>query len=364
MAHNTARIGRRRRVLNEEALAASALGITARSRDDLSRTPGDTPRYGAGANIENHPQVTDYVPRRYRVIALVMMAGMGLGVCGELIANHSTALSELIGNISPNEITATLTGGLVAWTSATALLVAACYAGLIHSLRRHRVDDNRGRYRVWRLAAWVAILLSLNTVVDAHTMVARGLGHVTGWSILPGNVGWWLAPAALLGGWLLVKLIRDVAECRTALTAYTLALVCFVTAGIAFCWVPAWASQWQDTLRRLLPLGGDILLTTGTLLFARYVVLDVQGLIEHSPASNPSHRSAGAAADRSDKPTAAGHEGASEGQPATAQAKPNPVAWVDGSQSEDEHDDETGTRRLSKAERKRLRKQKARNRAA
>ena len=73
MAHNAARAGRRRRVLNEEALTASAMGITARSGSDLSRAGGDTPRYGAGANIENHPQITDYVPRRYRVIVLAML---------------------------------------------------------------------------------------------------------------------------------------------------------------------------------------------------------------------------------------------------------------------------------------------------
>ena len=123
MPHHTARIGRRRRVLNEEVLTASAMGIAARSRDDLSRTPRDTPRYGVGADIENHPQITDYVPRRYYVIALGMMAGLALGACGELIANHATTLSKLVGTVSPNEITATLADGLVAWTSATAFVV-------------------------------------------------------------------------------------------------------------------------------------------------------------------------------------------------------------------------------------------------
>jgi hypothetical protein len=360
MAHNTARIGRRRRVLNEEALAASALGIAARSREDSTRMPGDTPRYGAGANIENHPQVTDFVPRRYRVIALVMMAGVALGVCGELIARHAATLSELIGNVSPGEITTTLAGGLVAWTSAAALLLAACYARLIHSLRRHRVDDSRGRYRVWRLAAWVAVLLSLNAVVDAHTIIARGLGHFTGWSVLSGNAGWWLAPAALLGGWLLVKLIREASECRTALASYLLAMVCFVTAGVACCWSPAWASQWHDTLCRLLPLGGDILLTTGTLLFARYVVLDVQGLIEHSPTAETSSSSVSAAAE----PAESSASDRRPEKPKAAEAKPSEDAWVDGSEAEDLHEEESGGRRLNKAERKRLRKQKSRNRAA
>jgi len=363
MAHNTARVGRRRRVLNEEALAASALGITARNRDDLSRAPGDTPRYGAGANIENHPQITDYVPRRYRVIGLAMMAGVILGVSGELIANNATTLSEIFGTVSPQEFTEAIAGGLISWTSATALLVAACYARLIYSLRRHRVEDDRGRYRVWRMAAWIAVLLSINSVVGAHAIVARGLGHLTGWSILPANAGWWLVPAALLGGWLMLKLIREVAECRTALTAYTSAMACFVIAAVAFCWSPSWISQWHDSLCRLLPLAGDILMTTGSLLFARYVVLDVQGLIEHSPTLEASQKPVPAESS-SDSRASSHRKDSTEGQQADVKVGPDPGAWVDGSQSEPEQNDDSGKRRLSKAERKRLRKEKGRRRAA
>ena len=68
MARNNGRWGRLRRVLNEDLSTTSvAYGTT-----DADRTPGDTPRYGAGANIENHPQVTDYVPRRFRVMGFIL----------------------------------------------------------------------------------------------------------------------------------------------------------------------------------------------------------------------------------------------------------------------------------------------------
>ena len=362
MAHNTARIGRRRRVLNEEVLTASALGIAARSRDDLTRQPGDTPRYGAGANIENHPQITDYVPRRYRMIASVVLVGMGLGVCGELIAADAPALSKLVGSVSPTELTATLADGLVAWVSAVALLVTACYARLIYSLRRHRVDDSRGRYRVWRLVAGVSVVLSANAFVGGHTLVARALGHLTGWSVLPGSVGWWLAPAALLGGWLLVKLMLEATECRTALVAYTLALACFFAAGLACCWLPAWATPWHDSLGRMVPLAGNIFLTAGTLLFARYVVLDVQGLIDHGPSPEPTRSAAMVANRKSDGGNVARFDGSHQSQSTAAQAGRGDN-WTDGSETEDEADFDV-SRPLSKVERKRLRKQQARNRAA
>ena len=349
--------------MNEEVLTASAMGIAARTRDDLSRMPGDTPRYGAGANIENHPQITDYVPRRYRVIALGMLAGIGLGVCGELVATHAEELSELVGGVTPADLTAALTEGLVAWVSAVALLVTACFARLIYSLRRHRVDDNRGRYRVWRLVAGVSVVLSANAVVGGHAIVARALGHLTGWSVLPGSVGWWLAPAAVLGGWLLLKLMLEASECRTALVAYTLSLACFFAAGIAHCWLPTWASPWQDSLSRLLPLAGNILLTTGTLLFARYVVLDVQGLIEHGPSPEPMRSAAVVAARKPENGNTVRFDGPHTNPLPAAQAEQDDEAWTDGSQAQNEADDDA-SRPLTKAERKRLRKEQARNRAA
>ena len=39
--------------------------------------PADNaPRYSDAAGVENHPQVTDFVPRRYRTIAVLVLAGV------------------------------------------------------------------------------------------------------------------------------------------------------------------------------------------------------------------------------------------------------------------------------------------------
>jgi len=355
MAHNTARIGRRRRVLNEEVLTAGST-----LREDLDCASGDTPRYGAGANIENHPQVTDLVPRKFRSIALVFGLGLSVETCAELAAHYSGYLSSLVPTISAAEITTVFANQLAVWTSAAMLLAVACFTKLIFSLRRHRVDDFRGRYRVWRTASWAAIALSLNTVVGGHALIARALGYFTGWSVLPGNAGWWLAAAAIVGGALLLKLIVDVTECRGALFAYSLAMGCFVVAAASSAgWSPTWAALWPDTMSRTMPLAGNLLLLVGTLMFARYVVLDVQGRIQHrnkpvqlaKATASPEHSSPKAADTKAEKAEIA------------AQVAPGETAWVDG--SEIEIDDQShGTRRLSKAERKRLRKQKSRNRAA
>jgi hypothetical protein len=349
MAGNMARIGRRRRILNEEVLTAGNP-----SQRESAPIPGDTPRYGAGANIENHPQVTDLVPRKYRAIALVVTLAIGVGVLAELAAHQASRWSEKIPVISADEITTTLADRTVAWTSAALLLLIVGYTRLIYSLRRHRVDDYRGRYRVWRTAGWAAGFVSFATITGAHTMAATVLGHLTGWSWLPNSSGWWLVPATLLGGWLMVKLSYDAAECRTALFAYVLAIGCFALAAAASVgFSPAWLADWTTTPGRLLPLCGNTFLFAGCLLFARYVVLDVQGLIEHRETSElPQVAKSTTESYQSDTPVL------DKKMSAEATSVASKGEWIDGTDSDVE------VQKLSKAERKRLRKQNTRNRAA
>ena len=204
--------------------------------------PGDTPRYGAGANIENHPQVTSFVPRRFRTLALIATIGIAAGAVAELTSHYARPLSELVHVASPAEITTVFADRLVAWTTATVLLLAAAYTRLIYSLRRHRVDDCRGRYRVWRTAGWAATLLSINAVVGGHELIARSLGNLVNWQMLPASAGWWLVPVALLGGWLLIKLMVDALECRSAFAILLLGTACLIVAGVHSAgWSPPWA---------------------------------------------------------------------------------------------------------------------------
>jgi len=350
MARNTTRVGRRRRVLNEEVLSASNIAVRFGSSSQ-GIEPADTPRYGAGANIENHPQVTSFVPRRFRTLSLIALLGLGVGATAELTSYYAQSLSRLAQVVSPAEFTEVFANRLVAWTSATILLAAAAYARLIFSLRRHRVDDYRGLYRVWRTAGYAALVLSINSVLGAHQLVARSLGHLIDYQLLPDSAGWWLAPALIFGGWLVIKLVVDASECRSAMAVYLLAIACLTMAGVHSAgWSPTWSESWPGLLGRALPLGGFTLLLLGSQLFARYVVLDVQGLICHR-STNPSTNSG------KDEP----HIDTEVAPVREAVAEPQTSEWVDGSEPEADHDDSGGPR--SKSERKRIRKQKQRRAA-
>ncbi len=74
MVNFPGRNDRRRRVLKEELLAASSSRVTLGVNADAESADG-APRYSDAAGVENHPQITDFVPRRYGTIAILTLGG-------------------------------------------------------------------------------------------------------------------------------------------------------------------------------------------------------------------------------------------------------------------------------------------------
>ncbi len=86
---------------------------------------------------------------------------------------------------------------------------------LIYSIRRHRIDDYRGRYRVWLGAALACLMLSANSVAGLHQVVADMLSHFTGGRrCATARCGGWRWPGCRSRGSRAVLL--DMRECRLA----------------------------------------------------------------------------------------------------------------------------------------------------
>jgi hypothetical protein len=146
---------------------------------------------------------------------------------------------------------------------------------------------------------------------------------------------------ALVGGWIFVRLMLEIGESRTSLTMLLVAAACYgVAAAGALGWAPAALGGWSGALTEALPLVGHTIALAGLMVFARYVVLDVQGLIDHAPRA-----AAPAAVKEAATPTA----------PATQSVSHTAQSWSDD--AEDDEDEDGAGRKLSKADRKRLRKQ-------
>jgi len=359
------RDSRRRRVLQDDGRRAS----------NYAPTPvTEGARYTDAANVENHPQVTQFIPRRYRSYVLALTLAAAAIAAIEL--SHVLA-GDLAGALASGPVVAldlAAGGGLAAWFSALVLAALSVVACIVYSLRKHRVDDYRARYRLWLWVAGAAMLASADSVARFHELWTRIWVSQTSWAALGGAV-WWLAPAGLFGLWLAVRLVLETAECRGACglvlasaAAYSLAL------GTAAGLLPsAWSSAELVVLSAAVLVGHVVALAAVT-LYARYVVLDVQGLIPRKDAkdrvskanaANVAAKSETAANGDASFPATipinspAAQDQRRAGRKAAQNGKKGSV-WVDGSEPEggDDEEDARSAGKLSKADRKRLRKQR------
>jgi hypothetical protein len=375
MVNFPGRNGRRRRVLNEEVLSASSTQAARRAASEDVATQ-HAPRYSDAAGVENHPQITDFVPRRYRTIVLLLLSGFAATVTlgGLHYGAPALTISAGIPGIEPFDLAAA--GSLADWVAAVVLLLASAMCLLVYSIRRHRIDDYRGRYRVWLAASAACLVLSANSVASLHSVLAYALNHFTGWTALRDGSAWWLMLAGPLLGWIAMRTFFDVKECRLAGVLMIVAFTCHVVAAASYLgFVPGLEPRIESMVTGIALLIGHWSLLTAATTYARFVVLDAQGLIDSRPVT-VKRRPAKTNVD-DPKPvaaattvlSAAGYNRQKLPQIKPAQTPADAKTWIDGSRPErdsydDSDDDTSGPSKLSKAERKRLRKLKAQNRAA
>jgi len=382
MVNFPGRNGRRRRVLNEEVLSASSSHTALRAMPKKDDTRA-VPRYSEAAGVENHAQITDFIPRRYRSVALLIAVG---GVTTAVLASlhyFATPIAGAFGVIEIAALKLMAPGSIGAWFAAIVLLVASAASMLVYSIRRHRIDDFRGRYRLWLFTAAACLVASANSVTGLHNLLATVMTNVTGWTALRAGAIWWLVLAGLPLAWIAVRSIVEVRESRLAASFFVVGVCFYVVATATTLGAVSFSEQRVDaTVAGAALLVGHWITLAAVVSYARFVVLDAQGLIAEQPRIIGKRKT--------QKPTERSHDSSSEGSVApaastlsttefirrkqqAAQNAKSPAAsgnWVDGSRPEsdpydDGDDDESNDgRKLSKADRKRLRKLKMQNRAA
>lgn len=375
MVNFPGRNDRRRRVLKDEVRSPSSTRATVRA--DVA---DDARRYSDAAGVENHPQVTDFVPRRYSTIALLGL--LGVAATAVTAALHYFALPVAVshGMDSSAAFDLTARGNMTQWLAALVLFMASGLCVLTYSIRRHRIDDYRGRYRVWIGAAVAGLALSANSVTGLHELLSDVLTRTTGWSALRNGAAWEMAIAGLPLAWIFVRMLLDVRECRIAAALLAGAAACYGISAAGFLgYSPVVEARVRPLITASTLLLGHWLLFTAIVANARFVVLDAQGLVavRRRPKAkrtlsavekvvvNKSVISIGTSS--SAKPTVSISRETL--QPVKTPADSN--RWVDGSRFErerydaDEDEESTdGERKLSKSDRKKLRKIKTQGRAA
>lgn len=246
----------------------------------------------------------------------------------------------------------TAPGSLAAWSSQILLLAAALVAWAVRGMRRHRRDDYNGRFRAWGWMAAMLVIGSLTAVVPLGACLAAFMVDATGVGFGPGGLGWWITVATFTLGAVSLWTVLPLHE-RLGTSLWLGASAILWAASLGCTWGAATGAA---SLRITLVGQAAWTFATATALVAmlaaaRSVVREIRG--EAAPAARrpkkqaPSRPAIEDAAEADDDR----EDGAAAEEPVVFLEASEPAEFTDGSE-----DDLPAGRKLTKAERKRLKR--------
>lgn len=394
---------RRRRALIEENLGDTGLDLAASGPSDANSACSPTeqllPSYTDAALADRRSPITTVIPRRRWTLIVLLLSGFATIAGIEAVYGQLHLLPREMWASGFSAVDVQAPGGLAAWFCSLMLAVAALQGFQIYRLRRHKTDDYRGRYRVWLWMPLVLFLMATSVATHIHHDLANlvnRLANVTA----PTETGllWPLAYCAL---WTLVslRLAFEVRKSRASLVSLTVATCCYFAGALTLLLAERAVSVMGEIsfvmATTTIAMSGHLatFLTMG--IYGRHVYLDSQGILpvratkakrkkprktraderrtdEENAASNDSSRkrvrpkvlsvrARGEGSENSDssRHTTANDTSQAEDRKSTVEASPQLMVGSD-IEPQSLSDEDGGNRKLSKAERRRLRKLKRR----
>jgi len=326
--------------------------------------PGQVAAYDDAARPERHPGLATRLPT-----TLGGLVGMSMLILGGIGGAIALAVSGPLFGRPLLEGGGRFAGSLAAvkramdgnaaiplhtWLAVLSLLGAATVAGSIKYMRRHRRDDYKGRFRAWGWLATMFTVAAWSGVMPIGSLVAIVTSEATGITLGPGGSGWWYALGCLACVVVVPWAILPLRERAGTAVWMVLGLVAWGAAAVGAS-APTWLGVGERgaLVATVSWSAGAAFLLVAMLTAARGVIREVRG--EVSGGGAPKVR-------KEKKRHDVVVEDADEESDEIAE---EPASWNDaGSDSESDdagqNDFTDGSfdseRRLSKAERKRLKK--------
>jgi len=273
---------RRRRLFAEEQWLAAENRYRQwpdrRAREELP--PRKSRNYGDAEFMDEQPRLTDLIPRKPWPFVLVLLVGIGCIVGLELLYAWMPTLAPATtdGRVAALDLDGE--GSLAVWFSSVTLLLCAASAWLVFMVRRHKIDDYQGHYRVWLWAAACWVLMSLDETASLHEGFKEMMAHLTGTRLFGDGSIWWVVPYFFLLGAVGSRLLVDMWACRLSSATLLVSAGCYAVAVVAqLGWVLPESGARGVMLEEGAEMLGGVVLFTAMLLHARYVVLDAEGLL-------------------------------------------------------------------------------------
>lgn len=355
---------RRRRMLADESLNPSdstdAPDRLAGERQD----PAGATAYATTVAHDCGRRLIDLLPHGRAALSLTILAA--LAAVGVLAAVDvwSEPIGALLGEPQLEALRLDARHGGGAWLATIVLVGCSPLAWLIYSLRRHRVDDYSGRYRVWLWIGVASLLGSMLEGSDLGLILRAACGRLSGAGSL--DATWvWNGSGALLLVAAALRLLVEVRHSRGASAAWTASgIALLLSAAMGLPWLEAAVAAFPAAARVCWLVGYVFLLAT-MLLYVRFVRLQIDGVVA-LPKRVRKVRVKPAAADRAESPAKPrpALQLRTDLDPAPAPMPPSRQPQPAATRSEDA-DDESSTlsvethsgNGLSRAERRRMRRQ-------
>ncbi|MEL6895646.1 MAG: hypothetical protein AAFP90_06060, partial [Planctomycetota bacterium] len=211
---------RRRRVMYAtRQMDAAPRNASTRDREEQmrqARRPGE--KYGVRVRQTLRGRVFAIVPVRRRAMAC-LATGILLIAAALCVAHGYAVFSPAIADNAElaRPLRVDRQDGFGAWYSTVLLLISAWATYLIYCLRRYRVDDYVGHYRIWRPLIAALILSSLESVVGLVSWGGALIDVIVGDRIAMAGADWLRMLIAFGGAALCMRLLVEVRASRLAL---------------------------------------------------------------------------------------------------------------------------------------------------
>lgn len=397
---------RRRRVLVDESRNDE---VITRPRIFRGDDEGPLSRYDESALQALNAPVARYIPFRQFSLVIWFLVGW-VPIMGLLLLDQRRfQLSRVFGEETQRIFALHGHGSLSSWCAALAFLVAGLLILAIYSVRRHRRDDYRARFAVWQWVFLLTIFASVESVTGMSGLcqgLAATLFADQAWSVSVLPVLAWGSVFSIVA----IRLTLEMKACRPAIGWLLGCGMAYLGYGILESFAVANPGTATQQARGSLLLVGHHLLVFSLVTYAREVVREAMGItaaIETAQQDTSSSADLRDSSEKSPNNAAAGQpklraftadDASTEASPTRSQAKPTKasakskrttknssaddeqakpkmkVVGNDDSSNQDlagsqdagseELDATTDLSKLSRAERKRLKKEMRRRKAA
>lgn len=265
-------------------------------------------------------RVSDLVPKRYGTLLLwfVLCVGVIAGLECLYFWMPRWASMTTDGRVAAFDLDGE--GSLAAYFSSLLLGTAGLISILIYRLRRHRIDDYYGRYRVWFWAALCWFVMSLDESASLHEGFKEMMSHLSGRRWFGDGSVWWIGAYGVVLSLVGLQVLYDMRRCWSATGGLLISAACFAAAVVM-------------QLKLLMPdrnalavmieegceMAGALFLLLSVTLYARQVIRTVVG-----KGKSGKKRRKGAL--RKKGPEAAGSSSPSGAGAAAASARPSAPA--------------------------------------